>query len=299
MKNSKLSVCVGVPAYNEEHGIKSLITSLLQQKEEGFFLKEILVISDASTDNTVQAARSLHDKRVRIIEGTSRLGKPFRLNQIFSQSRCEIVVILDADIVIPSKNTLRNLIMPFTTNTEVVFASGNAKPLPGTNFVQKVLYHAEAMWDICIKNKPMYQTEGSIRAFKKVLYKKLRFPSKSADDVFPYLYCIKNKFTTSYVRSALVYYQLPFTYKDYLLQASRYLYSEDIQSSTFNTKIINSSYVIKPTHKLKTFITYSLKHPLFMVTYLLFLVGPRFLYFFKINTASSVWIIASSTKKPV
>lgn len=46
----KLSVSVGIPAYNEEQNIASLIFGILKQKVNNITLKEIIVISDGSTD---------------------------------------------------------------------------------------------------------------------------------------------------------------------------------------------------------------------------------------------------------
>ena len=50
--NKKLTVSVGIPAYDEEANIKSLLEAILQQRQENFILKSIIVVSDGSTDRT-------------------------------------------------------------------------------------------------------------------------------------------------------------------------------------------------------------------------------------------------------
>ena len=49
----KLTVTIGIPAYNEEANVRNLLVSLLAQKETNFKLQEIIVVSDGSTDKTV------------------------------------------------------------------------------------------------------------------------------------------------------------------------------------------------------------------------------------------------------
>ena len=63
----KLSVSVGIPALNEELNIKQLLTAILRQEEDSFVLREIIVVSDGSTDETVALAKSIKDKRIRVI----------------------------------------------------------------------------------------------------------------------------------------------------------------------------------------------------------------------------------------
>ena len=47
-KKDNLIISVGIPAYNEEQSINHLVKSLLTQIEDGFELKEIIILSDES-----------------------------------------------------------------------------------------------------------------------------------------------------------------------------------------------------------------------------------------------------------
>ena len=60
-KHKKLTVTIGIPAYNEEKNIGRLLRALLRQKTNGLSIKKIIVISDASTDKTSQIVRGFKE----------------------------------------------------------------------------------------------------------------------------------------------------------------------------------------------------------------------------------------------
>ena len=81
--SQKLTVTVGIPAYNESANITHLLRALLEQKDNGFVLESIIVMSDGSTDDMVARAQSVNDPRITVVHEIERLGKPSRVNQIF------------------------------------------------------------------------------------------------------------------------------------------------------------------------------------------------------------------------
>src|SRR6185437_12418364 len=108
----KQTVTIALSAYNEESNIKNFLLSLLVQKEEGFLLKNIIVISDGSTDSTVKIAKSVKSKKIQIIDSKIRMGKSVRLNAIYRMLDTDILVQSDADIILKGPNVLRNIIKP-------------------------------------------------------------------------------------------------------------------------------------------------------------------------------------------
>ena len=57
--NYKPRVTVAISAFNEERNIGAFLRSVLMQKEDGFELVRILVISDGSADGTAGVVRDL------------------------------------------------------------------------------------------------------------------------------------------------------------------------------------------------------------------------------------------------
>src|SRR5438067_1210590 len=98
---NKTSITIGISAYNEEKNIGNLLQSIFAQKFTDIQLAEVLVYSDGSTDNTVATAASW-SKRVTVHEGKKRKGKWYRLNQMMHQAKGDIIVFLDADVILGS-----------------------------------------------------------------------------------------------------------------------------------------------------------------------------------------------------
>ncbi len=97
------SVSVLIPARNEADRLGPTLESVLQQ--QGVDL-EVLVLDDGSTDDTAVLARGLADgdRRFRLLTGAPLpagwLGKPHACHQLGQAARGEVLVFLDADVVL-------------------------------------------------------------------------------------------------------------------------------------------------------------------------------------------------------
>jgi biofilm PGA synthesis N-glycosyltransferase PgaC len=91
------TVTACVAAYNVAATIEAKLTSLAEQQYPAAKL-EILVYSDGSTDATERIVSDFaaRDRRVRLIRGERRLGKPTGLNRMRQQARGDVLLITDA-----------------------------------------------------------------------------------------------------------------------------------------------------------------------------------------------------------
>lgn len=297
----KPTVTIGITVLNEEKNICSLVTSLLAQKELGFKLSCVHVISDGSIDRTVEFLHKKFgkNKRVKIVVGTVRLGKPTRVNQIFANSNTSIVVNIDGDVSVKSEYMLSRLIDPILKG-KADLTSGKAHYLLPQTFFERVMGAGIDIWceakDVT-KDAEMYTCEGQIRAFSQRLYSKMRFPQYSAEDVFPYLYSYKKGYAYRFVRNANVYYGLPSTLHDFFKQHTRFLHSKEVHSKNFNESIITSRYVIGTKEKASVFLRNLAKSPLYVSLYGVLLVVPKILVHFERTNLYAKWTIINSTKK--
>lgn len=89
-------ISVILPVYNGADYLAEAMKSVLNQTLEDF---ELLVMDDASTDNSAAVAESLGDSRVRVVRQERNLKLPATLNHGLDLARGEFVARMDADDV--------------------------------------------------------------------------------------------------------------------------------------------------------------------------------------------------------
>jgi cellulose synthase/poly-beta-1,6-N-acetylglucosamine synthase-like glycosyltransferase len=114
-------ISISVPAYNEAGQIRGVIESLLDLDYPAD-RRQILIISDASTDGTDEIVNKYSDRGVELLRQPVRMGKTAGENAARSHLRGEIVVNTDASIRIHPRS-LKPLIARFSDST-IGLASG-------------------------------------------------------------------------------------------------------------------------------------------------------------------------------
>ncbi len=296
----KLHITIGIPAYNEEQHIASIVSALLAQTRDRYFLDKIIVVSDGSSDKTVEKVKGLKQPLVEVVDSRNRMGKPARMNQIFSMTKSEVVVILDADLIIKSNNSIDELVCPFGNTGGVELVSGYAYPLQVKTFAQKIAMAGLDMWETAKQNTPgseMYYCGGPVRAFGRKLYSKIIFPNSSADDVYPYLFAMQMGYGFCYTNKTDICYRLPTTLGDYIKQTTRFIKSPEIQEQNFGREVTNKHFVIGTREKMLTVIGGMGTNPFWTLMYL-FVVGYiRFLEKFNRKEDKAAWDSVLSTKR--
>lgn len=103
-------VSVVVAAYNEEDVIEAKIRRFLADTYPG--MSEMLIVSDGSTDRTVEIAARFIGDRVRLFAESTNRGKGAALALAVPRTRGEILVFTDATSVF-APQTLIELVRPF------------------------------------------------------------------------------------------------------------------------------------------------------------------------------------------
>jgi cellulose synthase/poly-beta-1,6-N-acetylglucosamine synthase-like glycosyltransferase/peptidoglycan/xylan/chitin deacetylase (PgdA/CDA1 family) len=108
-------VTIGIPAYNEEHSIRSVLDALVLSDYPANKM-EIIVVDDGSTDKTLSLLRSYAKLnkvagRLRVIHQANK-GKWAALNRIFKAAKGGVVVTLDGDTLFEPQ-TVRMLVRHF------------------------------------------------------------------------------------------------------------------------------------------------------------------------------------------
>jgi len=294
-KNTYISI--GISAYNEEINIKRLIKSLLNQSELGFEISEIIVISDGSTDRTVDKVREIKNKKIKLIEESSRIGKSARLNQLLRLFKGDILILIDADILIKDKMLLSKIIKSGNLKKSGLVGI-NAIPYRSDNYFQKVLkigtmvaLEIAKRWN----NKNNYLLfKGCFLALDRRFAKSIEINSEIINnDAYLYLLARQKGYSPRFIENVEVYYKSPKNFSDHLKQSSRFKTSQYEMQKYFDFDL-NSEYKIPLAIYLFVTAKYIIRNPILLINYIFINALTKLK---KENKFHSMWEIAVSTKK--
>ncbi|MDD2807154.1 MAG: glycosyltransferase [Patescibacteria group bacterium] len=303
--NKKLSVTIGIPAYNEEANIEQVLKSILTQKETFCEIKKIIVLSDGSSDKTNEiVVRMSHQNSKISLEVTNeRKGKAYQLNKLYSLCDSNISLQFDADIVLFDDNVVDNMVYPFTTNNNITVISGNNIPLPGKTFIEKLTNGSDLLWQEVRLNyldgRNIYNSSGCITAIRKSFLNSYKIPAGTvADQQYLYLSCVTSGGQFWVAKNAIVKYRSPSNLKDFFRQASRSL-NEKKQIELMFSENIDHHYYIPRKIKYIAIIKRLLTSPIITSGAIMLQIILRFLPNQEAIPKNGLWTMIKSTKKIV
>ena len=104
-ESMKRPVAIIVPAYNEGKRIANVLLAALESR----LASEIIVVSDGSTDNTVDVARKFH---VKVIEISTNIGKGGAMAFGVENTQANVVAFVDADLTGLTGEHIDDIIRP-------------------------------------------------------------------------------------------------------------------------------------------------------------------------------------------
>lgn len=110
---------VVIPAYNEAATIKEIIGEVLASP----FTAEVIVVDDASTDETVEILLGHSDPRLRVLRQTVNQGKGAAIRRGFGEAKEAYVVVQDADLEYSPTDWFQLLSPLISKKADVVFGS--------------------------------------------------------------------------------------------------------------------------------------------------------------------------------
>lgn len=121
MRDSK--VTIGIPTYNRSHFLKSCLESVLAQDYDDF---QVLVLDNASTDDSEAVVRSFADSRVTYIRNETNVGLFGNWNRVLEMTRSPYLTILpDDDVILPG--FIRNSVMALSEHQNAAFSAALAR----------------------------------------------------------------------------------------------------------------------------------------------------------------------------
>ncbi len=221
----KLTVTIGIPAYNETHNLGKLIADIFTQKQKSWILDEIIVVNDASTDATAELLNSLPSPKITVLAHAKRSGKSQCLNDIFRHFDSHVLILFDADERLHSHLVIEKFVEVFRVRPTVMLLSGDKRPVKPRSFLERGIY---ATYKIFHESKlrlkggnNIFGCQGGCIGLQRSFAKSLHLPHIISEDAYMYLECKKRNLTFHYVDNIAVYYKQANTLTDYLRQLFR------------------------------------------------------------------------------
>lgn len=117
MINELISIIM--PTYNRLNTIGDAIDSVIEQSYKNW---ELIIIDDASTDNTAQLVKSYADNRIRYYKNNKNIGANSSRNRGISYAKGKYITFLDSDCKY-KKNKLEEQIDTISYGYDMVFCS--------------------------------------------------------------------------------------------------------------------------------------------------------------------------------
>lgn len=211
-----MDISVGIMAFNEEKNIGRLLKTLLSQELKKVKIKEIVVVSDGSTDKTDGIVRRFMKKSkiIKLIKGNRRKGKALAINRFIKTAKPEILVLESAD-TFPGKDSIEKLCLPLLNENVGICAS---RPVPINKKNSFMGFTINLLWFLHHKISLKSPKFGELIAFKNIMEV---IPNTAVDEEYIAMLIQKKGFLEKYVPEAIVFNKGPITTKDFLKQRRR------------------------------------------------------------------------------
>jgi glycosyltransferase involved in cell wall biosynthesis len=137
---TKYTISIIIPVYNEESKITSLLTHMIDVLNEALLDYELIVINDGSTDKTEQfiLEQERLDKRVKVLSYEQNKGKGHAVRLGVLNSTGDVVSFLDGDLDI-SPFELKNYVKELEGCDLVIASKAHPLSVISAPFVRKML----------------------------------------------------------------------------------------------------------------------------------------------------------------
>jgi len=211
-------VSIGICAYNEEKIIERCIRSIYSQDNKIAEVRDVIVVLSGCTDGSESIVKNLQKEygNIRLIIQSEREGKNSAINAFLEANTSEIIVMLNADNVFGTEDSLDRLIEPFSDpNVGIV----GGRPMPTNDPKDKMGYIVNLMWLIHHSVAMMSPKIGEIIAFRDIGIR-LRPDLQSDEDIIR-MDIEKAGFECRYAPGCIIRNRGPGTKEDYVKQRVR------------------------------------------------------------------------------
>jgi glycosyltransferase involved in cell wall biosynthesis len=287
------TVSIGIPSYNEESNITTILESVICSNLNSIDLSEI-IISDDSTDDTPNIVKQFiknHSKKIIFVHNRKRRGAANAWNDIIQNATGQIIVLYDAD-VIPNPNCTLELVNKINNNVGI--CASNPRPIRGQGIpAQGTIFVCDWLESVRKRQISEYTVMGRGLSIRSDIAKKITIPkSVIAIDLYIQSKVMEMGYDVVFNPNAIVQFKPAKTFVDFSSQV--------IRASKGHGQLKKLGYGLKNQLTLKTamveYIRVALRNPNgALSTCLCYFMIPFYMSRIK-NIDSALWHTARSTK---
>jgi glycosyltransferase involved in cell wall biosynthesis len=287
------TVSVGIPSYNEESNIKTILGNLIRSNLDSIDIVEI-IISDDSTDDTpniVEQFMQDHSNKIIFLHDDKRRGAANAWNNIMQHATGEIIVLYDADVT-PDANCTVELVHKINNNVGI--CASNARPVRDRGIPAKgTMFVSEWLESVRKKQLSEYTVMGRGLSIRSDIAKKISIPEGLiAIDLYLQNKVLEMGYDVVFNPNAVVIFKPTKTFVDFISQVVRAVNGHN-QLKNLGYDVKNKLALITA---LKEFFRVASKNPLgALSTCICYIMIPFYVKRIK-NTDSALWHTAKSTK---
>lgn len=266
----KLTVSIGIPAYNEEENIENLLKAIFKQKIGKYTLQKVIVVCDGSTDKTPAKVKFLSKRfpRIDLHASHQKLGKTSRLNQIYKFNKSDFLITFDADVFLASPYEVNKMVNALAKSKNDLVGAANLTPTKHPDFFSRIMYANNMLWNEIRKDlnggDHIANLYGSATVLRKEFANTLQYPSSiTCDQEYLYL-SVKKRGNFKFVKDTQILFNPPSTFIDYKKQGMRFLTERNNISPYFGQEAFLAHHV-PLSKKITTALKMILEDPIFTV----------------------------------
>lgn len=254
----KVTLSVGIPAYNEERNIAAILKTILRQKQESYTLEKIYVVADGCIDKTAEIVKKLAitNKEIKLIARKQRSGKVTALNTIYKTNKSDFILTIDADLVFAKTEDIENMVRVIVSDKKLNFVGPRHIPVKTKTIMGMFAYVSYLSFEdafLKINNGSNFYAVMGAYLLRKNFSKTIKYPQYAqADQVILYAMATrKSKYSSlgrkggfAFVPNAYVLFRTVSTFKDWRILGMRSVIADKANTASyFGDKILNEYYM--------------------------------------------------------
>lgn len=274
----KVTLSIGIPAYNEEGNITIIIKSILRQKQSSFKLEYIYIVCDGCTDSTVDIVKKLsktHNEIKLIVRG-ERAGKVGALNKIYEVNNSDYILTVDADLAFAKTDDIEELIKAISGNSSLNFVGPRHIPVKPKSIMGMFAYFSYLSFEdafLRINNGNCFYSAMGAYLLTKDFSKAIKYPKHAqADQVILYAMATrKSKYNKlghpggfKLVKSSHILFRTVTTFSDWRVLGTRSVISDKANTVRYFGENILEEYFMPRNLYIKSLIKWFFKNPFYL-----------------------------------